>query len=331
MSDTTGIPAAWYTDPGDARQLRYWDGRGWTAQVAPNPALAPAPAPAPAASPAAPPAPPPMEVAPAYTPEPYVASEYTPEPYIAPAYMPLSHVVDPIASPAPNYDEGKANTVPGWLFVFVPLLVLLQLYLPVSARPEDMLTDVGALGARAGLALVALVLALVFAGFDRRQLRDRGFESAPVTALAVLPPVYAIARLFGVGVRGFALTLVALLVQAGVGYAFYAQLPALLAVPRPTATDEPSSEGMVPPYTADQIAYLLTSEGMAAKILYDAHNTALHYDTVECVPLTSTDLGAQTTCEAKSTLADYLIRVQVLESSDGTPFTVTTVTPSIHA
>ncbi len=34
MTETTA-PAAWYTDPEVAGQLRYWDGARWTEQVAP--------------------------------------------------------------------------------------------------------------------------------------------------------------------------------------------------------------------------------------------------------------------------------------------------------
>jgi hypothetical protein len=32
------IPAAWFDDPGDPRQIRYWDGSTWTNTVAPKPA-----------------------------------------------------------------------------------------------------------------------------------------------------------------------------------------------------------------------------------------------------------------------------------------------------
>lgn len=321
MSDSTGIPADWYPDPGDASQLRYWDGAGWTGHVVPRPAAAPTPVATPDPAPA---------VVQAPSSGVQTASTYTPAPQTD-SYMPLSQVVDPVPTFEMNFDEGKPNTVGGWLYAFVPVLILLQLYLPVSARPEDLATQLGPLAARAALGLAALVVAIALAAVDRRQLRDRGFEFLPPAILGLLLPVYVIVRLMRVGMRGLAITLVALLVQAGVGYALYLQLPGLITAPPAVPTDEPAPEGMVPPYTADQLAYLLTSEGMAAKILYDAHNTALHYETVDCVPLASTDLGAQTTCEGKSSLADYLIRVQVLANSDGTPFTVVSVTPSLHA
>lgn len=303
MSDTSGIPAAWYPDPGDARQLRYWDGVGWTGQIAPNPTLAPAPSPAPT---------------------------YTAPVDNAPAYVPLSFTHQAVEPSTVAYEEVSPNTAAIWLYVFVPLLLLAQLYLPVSARLEDLLTDLGALAARGGLALAFVIAAIVLAAIDGHRLREGDFAFTPPAVLAVLPPVHMVVRLLGTGIRSLPVTLLALVVQLGVGLLLVTQLPLLLATPEPVATDGPSSEGMVPPYTREQVEYLLTSEGMAKKILYDAHNTALHYDTVECVPLSSTDLGAQTTCEATSNLADYLIRVQVLSSSDGTPFIVTTVTPSIH-
>jgi hypothetical protein len=37
------IPAAWYADPADARNLRYWDGVAWTNHVAPAPVATPQP------------------------------------------------------------------------------------------------------------------------------------------------------------------------------------------------------------------------------------------------------------------------------------------------
>jgi hypothetical protein len=30
-------PAGWYTDPGNAQRLRWWDGRAWTDQLRPIP------------------------------------------------------------------------------------------------------------------------------------------------------------------------------------------------------------------------------------------------------------------------------------------------------
>src|SRR5690349_10044077 len=32
--ETNAIPAAWYADPGDVGQLRYWDGSNWTDRLA---------------------------------------------------------------------------------------------------------------------------------------------------------------------------------------------------------------------------------------------------------------------------------------------------------
>lgn len=331
MSDTTGIPAAWYPDPGDAGQLRYWDGNGWTGQVVPNPAAALAPAPVAAPPPAQSYEPEePYQLEQPYQPEQSYGSNKT-APLYSPAYTPLSHIHDPIEPLPQNFDEGTANTLAAWLYAVFPLLVVVQLYLPLPARPDELFADAGALTTRGGLAIATLVFAIVLAAADRHALRERGFESAPAAALGLVPPILVVARLLAVGVRGVAVAIVALLIQAGSGFLLVTQLPALMAASTVEEPAELSSEGMIPPFTAAESAYLLTPEGMAKKILFDAHNTALSYDTVECVPLTSTELGAQTTCEAKSTIADYLIRVQVLDNNDGTPFIVTTVTPSIHA
>jgi hypothetical protein len=47
-------PAGWYDDPGDAQQIRYWDGTTWTGQVAPRPAHPAAAAPTHEPAPSAP-------------------------------------------------------------------------------------------------------------------------------------------------------------------------------------------------------------------------------------------------------------------------------------
>ncbi|WP_148090550.1 DUF2510 domain-containing protein, partial [Cellulomonas algicola] len=54
MTTPASPPAAWYPDPHDAAQLRWWDGGRWTEHVEPRPATAAVAPGFPAAGPAAP-------------------------------------------------------------------------------------------------------------------------------------------------------------------------------------------------------------------------------------------------------------------------------------
>lgn len=48
MTEQSTTPAGWYPDPKMASTQRYWDGEGWTEQVAPMQTTTPAPASEPA-------------------------------------------------------------------------------------------------------------------------------------------------------------------------------------------------------------------------------------------------------------------------------------------
>ena len=97
----------------------------------------------------------------------------------------------------------------------------------------------------------------------------------------------------------------------------------------PSAAPE-SVVGMTPPFTADQIAYLLTPEGMAEKIVFDSQSSVVSYDTMTCDPLPSTDLGAQTNCFGAGGIASYELVVRVLPDGTNAPFTVVSVTTKLQ-
>lgn len=219
------------------------------------------------------------------------------------------------------------NTVTGWLYAFAPALLAVLALMPL---PRDLL-NASDLPVRAATVLVFCVVCVVLAGIDRLELRRREYLRSPPAVLGLLPPIFSIVRVASVGRRSIALAVVSLLVQAAVaGLLYFHFAPPLAIAPTPTATDEPqSSVGLVPPFTDAQKAALLTPEGMAAKIKFDASGSALRYQSVTCDPLTSTDLGAQVMCTAIGKLADYDIYVQLIPTADGVPFTVLSVVPSL--
>jgi hypothetical protein len=68
---------------------------------------------------------------------------------------------------------------------------------------------------------------------------------------------------------------------------------------------------------------------MAAKILYDSEGSSPDYDSVVCEPLPSTTSGSVTNCTGQTTLASYVIQVQVAAQGEEVPFTVVSVTPKV--
>ena len=348
MSDPYGsptIPAAWYPDPADAHQLRYWNGAGWTNQTAQRPAAAPPAVPPPPVAPPRPQPTPAPALAPAVESQPAApfqpAAPYQPavayQPAVpslgglfdepaAPPYVPLAFTDN--SEPIGAADAGwSPNTISGWLYAFVPVLLAALALMPLPVN----LLNASDLPARVGLVLLFIALAIALAAIDGMQLRHRDFVRVPPPVLGVIPPVYSIARAAAVGRRGFSVAAVSLAVQTAVTLGLLVHfLPVgIEANEVETPSDVASSVGFVPPFTEAQKAALLTPEGMAAKIMFDAAGSALRYKTVTCDPIPSTELGVQVMCTAQGTIADYDIYVQLIPTSDGVPFTVTSVAPSL--
>lgn len=129
---TSGAPvAAWYADPQDPSQLRWWDGTQWTAHTTPVPQAAPAAAPA-AAAPAVQPAA--AFMPPAYGERTEHAPVYTQPAEQAQAPMP-SYAVQYTQPYAQQYgaDAKVPESTPTanwliWVFVFLPLLSLVSIF-----------------------------------------------------------------------------------------------------------------------------------------------------------------------------------------------------------
>lgn len=310
MSDVHGIPAAWYPDPADARRMRYWDGSAWTEQLADRPA------PAPSAD----------LFAHGSVNEP--TSNFTGYDHQdqGGGYIPLSRTsVSEVRGPARPTSE-HAVTVAIWLYALVPLTLLPHTFFGWEASPSDF-TDAAI---HTGLFAAYVLFSILFAAIDRARLRARGFTSLPPAILGVLPPVHIIARVFAVGAGGVLVTLASLLVSAVVAVLLVIQYAPPADDLGPQSDAPIVSDGMTPPFTAAQITHLLTPEGMAEKLRYDAAQTSVVYQSVTCEPLTSIDLGTQTTCVGTGRIADYDILVQVLPDTSDVPFTVISVAPDMH-
>ena len=306
--ETNVIPAAWYADPGDVGQLRYWDGSNWTEQLAilvqPPVAVATAP-------------PQPVEEAMSYFSHPPPVEESS----MRAAYVPLSRVSTVGRSEVMAEPVRSADTAAIWLLTLLPLLLLTELVVPLDNQPLTIVT-------RLAIVVIFVVLSIVLAGWDRSQLFQRGYRSSPPALLAAIPPFHVLARLIAVGARGLIVGFVALLVQTAVAVALSTVLGAVLASIGPVAPGA-VPDGLVPPFTAAERAALLEPEGMAAKILYDSRDSSPVYSSVQCEPLPATTTGSVTTCTGQATLASYNIQVQVAPSSEEVPFTVISVTPTV--
>lgn len=308
---TNVIPAAWYADPGDEGQLRYWDGSNWTDQLAilVRPTLVPAAAAA---------------VEPVEEPLSYFSH---PPPFeesssMRAAYVPLSRLAAVGRTEVvPEHPARSADTLAVWLLTLLPLVLLTELVVPLDNEPIT-------IAMRLGIVVIFIALSVMLAALDRSQLLQRGYHSSPPPLLAVVPPFHVLARLIAVGARGLIVAFVALFVQTAVAIALSTVLGAVLASVGTSAPAE-VPDGLVPPFTATERAALLEPEGMAAKILYDSESSSPRYRSVVCEPLESTSPGTVTSCTGQGTLASYIIQVQVSPHTEEVPFTVISVSPTV--
>jgi len=209
------VPAAWYPDPADARQLRYWDGLGWTGQMAPNPSpIAEAPAQQPEqlrrrreyAHTSEP-----MHIA-----EPITGStRYIPAPstMVEPdySYVPMVRGTSQSAAMRPAPHTGPTSTPAVWVYVFLPLLAVPFLLIGPGLDTTDVFSLV-----RAALLGLMVILLGVFGGLDHAQLQKREVLNAPTGLVGILPLIFVIDRTARVGRSGVPVLLVSLLVQAAV-------------------------------------------------------------------------------------------------------------------
>ncbi|GGF11296.1 DUF2510 domain-containing protein [Subtercola lobariae] len=172
---TPAIPAAWYPDPENPAQLRWWNGTSWTQQFAP--AAAPAPAARPAPARAANPAP-----APAAVPAPALA---VPVPATvaaaAPAVAAPVLAASPVGASRAAWRPTVATYVVGAIAVIVALIALVSsgfgaflltaglfvgaagIYTVVTRRPSwlNLARSRGAGGLTVGLGAILLIVGAI--------------------------------------------------------------------------------------------------------------------------------------------------------------------------
>ncbi len=341
MSNTYGappIPPAWYPDPQNNAQLRWWDGANWTDNVA----LAAATAPLPVVS-ASPPgtlfgATPTGEFV--ATPEPVFAAPSNPYPTrslaggsfatgpiaVDPvAYVPMSRVDVVSSGPQRVVSSGYSSVTPWiWLVVLAPLVLVPEALLPVTH--DDLTTTI----IRAALVVAFLAISVAGGALDRAALQRREYLRAPSGSLAVLPVVFLIARTVAVGIRGVPLLLLGLAIQVStVGFLVVQLFPQVLSPTPEPSTSLVLPQGMTPPYTATERAYLLTQEGMQEKILFDTQGQDITFVSVQCDPVATDALGAQISCLATGSSLSYTLTIQLLGDDSAEPFGIVNIAPVI--
>jgi len=162
----------WYPDPAGQATYRWWDGDGWTEGThAEEPLQAPA-----------------QGSAPTVAAEP-IQLFADPEP-VAPAPAAQPQPVVRRTAPAKTRWSSLLLAFP-FLYPFAIGMVVALAYAGGAATNPVALVVIGGV-----VAVAALIPAWVFAEYDRRELRARGYQPAPsIGWMAILPPiVYLIVR-----------------------------------------------------------------------------------------------------------------------------------------
>lgn len=196
--------AAWYADPQDATQLRWWDGAKWTEHTSPVPQAAPA-----VASSVAPPAygeRTATAAAPVAAPD--AGPAYATAPAAAPAYA-MQYSAPQYGQSAQNARVAEGTPTANWLIwalVILPLISLVTLFVwdvegymrAIMLNPEassvQMMLDPGYLLMTVG-SWVIFAASIAFAVLDWRWLGQQGYPRRFHWAWAILNPlVYIIGR-----------------------------------------------------------------------------------------------------------------------------------------
>ena len=182
-------PPAWYPDPADSTQVRYWDGLDWTSHLSPNPAAA-------------------RPTVALVAPQPQATTSTDVGDFF---YQPMISATRPTFQPVATAPRVSTSTLAGWAYALVPLLAV-----PFLLSGADL--DSGNTWSIAGAALLGLmVIALgLFAGLDHSQLRRRGVLNAPSGLVGIIPLAFVIGRAARVGRSGAAIVVASLAVQAAV-------------------------------------------------------------------------------------------------------------------
>lgn len=189
MSTTTTAPAGWYPNPLDAATQRWWDGVSWTEHVSPELPTVQKTVEA--------------TLVPAI---PSVPWAQTGASRGGAAYPGTGYAR--IGSPGSPYQGTPAswsttvqspNTVWIWLLAFGPYISAVAIGVAQGVLLGIGMAAVGGGSPPAAMGLLGLVIGMVpvwvFAGLDIRSLRQRGYQTASILFMLLVPPlVYFAAR-----------------------------------------------------------------------------------------------------------------------------------------
>jgi hypothetical protein len=317
--DAPPVPAAWYADPLQPGQLRWWDGASWTDHTSLPEPDAPLAVTSPASS---------ADVSDWDCWQQGVERVAEPgQPSIADRHR--STISEPVMS------NESSTTAALWILIALPIAHLAVVWLSVNmfAAESDILV-------RYAMCAAPAALYIWLAQLDRTVLVDRGFAGAPRAAWAIVPPLYLVARAVRVSPLGL-LALVAWLAVAASSVLFMVLHVTTisfmgLTIGPGSVSDSTStnltlarvSAGQVAQYTApfspEARAQLLTPEGMADKLEFDYAMGGVTGIDITCMPLESTQPESHTTCTGLLAGAPLIVEVTV-SSAASDPFTVTRV------
>ena len=210
-------------------------------------------------------------------------------------YQPMAYFVT--AEQTTDYDDPPGNPVTIWVWLPAALPLLLATILVLRLNSSGLIY-LGPLGLYVTIAL-----------FDRRALVSRGFEDAPNQWWILIPPVYFLIRAAKTTAAsyppfiGWIVTMVVAAVLLANSMLDLGLLPSVSS-----ATESTAPAGLTPPYTEEQLDFMLTPDGMAEQIKSEL---GLSFDTFSCVPLASTEVSAATTCSGTYVGTTLEIDVQV--------------------
>ena len=229
---------------------------------------------------------------------PSAAVKASPPPFVSLA--PAAAVTGPVLA-----ISARSTTGAVWLFALLPVVHAAAVWLVLG------LLDLGGSPViRYSVLGAPLFLYLVLAIIDGRVLRRRGFVHTASALLALIPPLYLLARAIRVGAAGVVPLLLWLLLQTAAFSFILLQLPAVFALVPLTA---PAADTPVVvasgPITNAQRAAELTPSGMAVELSRQTLAKKLTFSSISCPPIPVTLDGTAVSCVG--TLASVKMNLNV--------------------
>ena len=233
---------------------------------------------------------------------PSTAVTASPPPFISLA--PAAAVTGPVLA-----ISARSTTGAVWLFALLPVVHAAAVWLVLG------LLDLGGNSViRYSVLGAPLFLYLVLAIVDGRVLRRRGFVHTASAAVALIPPIFLLARAIRVGAAGVVPLLLWLLLQTAAFSFVLLQLPAVFAlVPLTVPHADTSVVVTSGPITDAKRAAELTPSGMATELSRQTLAKKLTFSSISCPPIPVTLDGTAVSCVG--TLASVKMNLNVVIDS----------------